>query len=463
MTKIALDIDPAIVGRQAVGGALVGGSTAALVNLLHSVLQAHQERKKRLRGLETDENTIVLTLPNKTAEIAAPAVAPKLEQTKSGDFMVQRDKAQSRETGSGRYGPKLVLGDKTAAATGWPTLTAAALAAIGGGTAGAAFVNKLYEVQRERRLKAELEAAQNEYMDLLRGGRVKGASVIEDMFGYDADEKQADGSAFGMLNYPMAALALMTILGTGATGYLTKKVLDEKLKETEDQNLDVPKVKRIVFQTEPVADPEKMASAEEHEAVLASLMLMMDKVAGAEQFLGVPEVKAAMAEAGMTKQALYDQASNINQVWGMLLDKPDLRRALYRVGLDYTSKGPARFFKQLALSTDMGLRRADKHVQSMFSTKAAQDVATPLASMGASLFGAGAARELLDKSLTPQELARLIVAAQEDVKHQQLLARAKAPDQVQVIAKDPTAAAFVKAHKKPIASITRRLAAEGQL
>ena len=111
----------------------------------------------------------------------------------------------------------------------------------------------------------------------------------------------------------------------------------------------------------------------------------------------------------------------------------------------------------------MGLRRADKHVQSMFSTKAAQDVATPLASMGASLFGAGAARELLDKSLTPQELARLIVAAQEDVKRQQLLARAKAPDQVQVIAKDPTAAAFVKAHKKPIASITRRLAAEGQL
>lgn len=462
MKKIALDIDPNIVGRQAVGGALVGGSAAALVNLLHSVIQAQQERKKKLQGLQTDENTIVLTLPNKAAEIEARAVEPKLEQTKSGDYTVQRDKPQSREHANGRYGPKLVLGEKSAAPTGWPTLTAAALATLGGGAAGMALVNKLYEMQLERRLKAELQAAQNEYMDLLSGGQVKGASVIEDVFGGDTQEKQADGSAFGMLNYPMAALALMTILGTGATGYLTKKVLDEKLKETEDQNLDVPKVKRIVFQSAPVADQAKMASAEEHEAVLASLMVMMDKVADAERFIGVPEVKAAMAKAGMTKQALFDQMSNVNQAWGMLLDKPDLRRALYRVGVDYTSKGPARFFKQVALSTPAGLRRADQLAQTMFG-KTAQDVATPLVYMGASFFGTGAAKELLDKTLSPEELAKLIVAAQEDVKHQQILATAKEPDRVQVLAKDPAAAAFVKAHMKPITSVTRRLAAEGQL
>ena len=73
------------------------------------------------------------------------------------------------------------------------------------------------------------------------------------------------------------------------------------------------------------------------------------------------------------------------------------------------------------------------------------------------------ARERGIKTLSPEELAKLIVAAQEDVKHQQILATAKEPDHVQVLAKDPGAAAFVKAHMKPISAVTRRLAAEGQL
>lgn len=497
MNKVALTVDPNVVSRHALGGLMVGGSTAALVNLLHAVNQARNERKAKMQSLQTDENTIVLTLPPKSAEITGKAVQPKVEAMKAGDYTVQRDKSQSRESGNGRYGPRLVMGEKSAEPTGWPTLTASGLAALGGGSVGAAIINKLYEVQRERRLKAELEAAQNEYMDLLGGKKVKGASIVEDMFwDDDGDEKQAD-SAFGMLNYPMAAIALMTILGSGATGYLTKQVLDQKLKDTQDQGKDIPKVKRIVFQTAPAQDPQKLASAEDGEAVLGSLMLMMDKVGGTERFVGDPEVKAAADKAGITKQALLDQTQNINQAWGMLLGQPELRKALYRVGVDYTSKGPGRFFKQVALSTPMGMRHADQkamgwlqqlrqrglsskaHYGTLLSEegrrpihpmtninapmpKLAQDL-SPLVTAGAGFLGTGVAKELLADKMTPEQLAQLIVSAQDDVKHQRLLKDTKVPDTIQIHAKDPNAAQFLGHNAAKIQAITRRLAAEGQV
>ena len=143
-------------------------------------------------------------------------------------------------------------------------------------------MDKLYEMQRERRLKRQLDAAQREYMTVLGGGSVKGASAVGEMFSGDSEEKQADGETFGMLNYPMAALALMTILGSGATGYLTKKVLDEKLEQAHDQSMDIPKVKRIVFQTAPASD--KAASADDCEAALGALMVTMDRIGGTERF-----------------------------------------------------------------------------------------------------------------------------------------------------------------------------------
>lgn len=503
MQKQALTVDPSVVERYAVGGALTGGSIASLVNLVHMINQMREERARKLRPTETDENTIVLTLPNKEGEIKTdkPTTPSSIQGPKAEDFVLNRGPApgQSRLMGSMKFGPKLCTasdaGEKVAEGpTGWPTMTASVLAALASGVGGAALVNRLYEKQRERRLQAELEAAKREYMDLLSGNAVKGASIIEDMFGLSGvpGEKQAGASeTFGVLNYPMAALTLMTLLGSGATGYLTKRILDEKFRDIKEKGFDVPKVKRIVFRSAPVENedpedpenPEKVASADERESVAAGLLVMMDRVGGAVRFTGAPEVRAALQKMGSSPEGLIKKADDYDVLQGHLEQSPDLRKALSRLYVNYTSSNPfSRFFKNMALKLPAVQRRADSKLYTALNglrqglplnalgggTKLSQDLGgvttmSPLTAISSSLFGSAVGKELMDSKLTPNELAQLIVAAQEEVQHQKLLKDTKVPGKVQIVASDPSASKYVKSNQAKIQALVKRLAMEGQL
>lgn len=490
MQKQALTVDPAIVGRYAAGGALAGGGTAALVNLVHMINAMRAEKKKRLTPTETDENTIVLTLPPKQADIIDKQVSsitgPKLTKTgpQSGEYALGRgpNPGQSRNSGSMKFGPKLCMGKSAAGTAGWPTLTASMLAALAGGAGGASLVNKLYEVQRERRLKADLEAAKQEYMDMLSGNAVKGASIIEDMFDYADNEKQA-GDTFGVLNYPMAAMAILTILGSGATGYLTKRILDEKLHDAQGRSMDVPKVKRIVFRSAPESDPTKVASDDDRHAVAAGLMVMLDKVGGTTRFVDMPAVKTALDNNKITAQDLIKEAGDWDVLFDHLKTAGDLRDRLYDTYVKYTEKNPVKsFFKRTALKFPAVRRYADKKLDSALSglrnlipsslqDKMSQDLATtldsdvlsPLMRAGTTLFGGAAVGKMMDKSLTPQELAQLIVSAQEEAQQTKLLKDTKVPDTVQVGAQDPKAKTYLIKNQGKIQSIIKRLAAEGQI
>lgn len=472
MNKQALTIDPSVVGRHALGGALVGMSAASLIELAHSVALARREQKMRTQPTETDENTIVLTLP-KQAEISGKAVVPVVESSKSGEFTVNRGQPQSRETGSGKYGPKLVH-DKTASGdTGWPTLTASILAALAGLGGGAALVNKVVEKQRQERMQGELDQAKQEYMDLLSGKAVKGAETVEQMFGgFEGDLEKEAGDTFGMLNYPLAAMAILSILGTGATGYLTKRVLDEQVAATNKATRDIPKVKRIVFRSEPEADASKQASAEDCESAAAGLLVMMDRVGGTERFVGAPQVKQAMAKSGMTKQALINATQDWDKLVSVLDQDPDLRKALTRLYIDQTSTNPfSRFFKRMATSLPFVQRRADQKLYDAVNgvrfqgampagaelpakTAAAAGAATSL--MTAGLVGSAISGE----RITKEELAQMIQEAQAENE-----ANTPKPtkDVVQVQAQDPGAQTYVAKHGTKIQALLKRLAAEGQI
>ena len=489
MEKKAITVDPMVTGRHLLGGAMVGGSAAALLNLVHMIREMQQTRKDKLKTPETDENTIVLTLPNKQAEITAnkPTKPTKVEGPSGMNLAIRGGPGmQSRSTDRGIFGPRLCkAGDAT---SGWPTLTASALAALVGGGLGMTLVNRLYERQRERRLQTELNAAKQEYMDLLAGKSVKGASVIDDLF---ADfmvplsavdgEKQADNT-FGYLNYPMATLVLLTLLGTGGAGYLTKKILDEKMREAKERSLEIPKVKRIVFRSAPETDPNKMASADDVESVAGGLLVTMDRIGKTERFVGNESVKRALDESKMTKEALLSSSADWDTITSTLQQNPQLRKALYGAYVDYTSKGPfSRTMRRLMLSMPGAGRLADKRLYATIGglrtmggqaavPKVAQAIPTtggeailPFAHLGASIFGGAVGKELLNKDLTPDELAKLIVVAQERAAEQKRMQGMKEPGVVQIGAADPKAKQYLTKNQKQIEALVKRLAAEGQV
>lgn len=514
MNKTALEIDPSTIARYGAGGALVGGSAASLVNLVHHINMLRAERKRRQQPQDTDENTIVITLPKKAqAQGNVPGcddvmgiggggacTSVKDRQSPSqGDYILNGARQQSRAQGTGKFGPQLT---HKRAGQGWPTLTAAWLSALGGGVGGAAVANKLYQAYRERQLKAELEAAKQEYMEALSGGQVKASSFLDDLTG---QEKQGEG--FGTLNYPLAAVALMTVLGGGATGYITKRILDEKFKEVEDKSLDVPKVKRIVFRSAPETDPEKLASAEDIDCVKAGLMVMMDRVSGTTNFTS--QAKQACADAGTTPEALVKLAEDWDVLEGFLKSQPKLQNAVAGIANDYMTKNPVmRYANKLMLKTPMGQAHARKLLfkkltemrqgmasgagkamaygrdfmsrvptlgagglplptQPLFKAGQADPAVALGTGLGTSMLtasGFGALKSMLaDKGMSETDLANAIIAAQEDAKERKAMADTKVKDTVAVEAKDPAAAAYVSKNSKKLQGVIRRLALEGQL
>lgn len=498
MNKTALEIDPSTIARYGAGGALVGAGAASLVNLVHHINMLRADRRRRRQPTDTDENTIVITLPKKaSAQGDAPGIggggactAVKDTQGPSrGDYVLNGARRQSRAQGTGKFGPQLT---HKRAGQGWPTLTAAWLATLGGGAGGAAVANRLYQAYRERQLKAELEAAKQEYMDALSGGQVKASSFLDELTG---QEKQGDG--FGTLNYPLAAVALLTVLGGGATGYVTKRILDEKFKEVEDKSLDVPKVKRIVFRSAPETDPEKLASAEDIDCVKAGLMVMMDRVSGTTKFTSL--AKQACADAGTSPEALVKLAEDWDVLEGFLKSQPRLQNAVTGIANDYMTKNPVmRYANKLMLKTPMGQAYARKLLfrkltqlrQGMASGvgramdygrgfmpaprplplfKSGQHtaLADPAATIGRTVLtatGFDALRSMLaDKGMFETELAHAIIAAQEDANERKAMAAAKVKDTVTVEARDPAAAAYVGRNSKKLQGVIRRLALEGQL
>jgi len=329
-------MDPGTVGRAAMGGAMVGGGATAVLSLIH-MLRSMKQRQETEQA-EDEEGTITLTLPPKAAKSCDPVKLVKVESPKVTS--VTGPKKQFRHAIDGKFG------NKTAAEPGkWQTLSGKWLAGGAGAAGGAYVVNKVYQKIRERKLEQELEAAQQEYMDLLqRGSASKLATSMDSLFpmGKDAADK------WGLLSYPLASAAVLTVLGTGATAWMTKKVLDEKLRGAKGRGLDLPQLQRIVFKTapQPVAAPTALVGEEEEEPgykqataedivdVQAALGIMMDKVGSHTLVLDTDYVQAEMVKAGTDVRGMFKLAQDIDALMNYLRQNPQLSRMVQRATME---------------------------------------------------------------------------------------------------------------------------------
>jgi hypothetical protein len=283
-TNAWLERNPAV--SAGLGGLALGAGSYATVALIKEVLDLIEDRKKKHKlqhpGISSD--TIVITTPKVPEKLASARDSFTVDTNKGrghGGFKQARNEdgtfasgweldfnacdSEEEKSASGEnnsYNPTMLqdMGD----------IALGGALGIGGAGLGWYLMQKTYDYLKQKRLKREIAAAQQEYIDFLTYGNEKPAEVKEAQelnlkpvvqpslaeratnavgnFVTDKGNWSAMGGYAGTLAILLAA----------ASTYLTKKFLDKKFEDTYDASSipDDTKVKNIVFKT---ASAEKIA------------------------------------------------------------------------------------------------------------------------------------------------------------------------------------------------------------
>lgn len=444
-------IDPVTTARHGLGGALLGGSAAAILSLVHAARLA-RERNKEQEPSETDENTIVITLPSKkTANVVCDGdmpVAIKKEEKPKAESKVVAAKSYR----AGFYPNQKMKSGSFDKQADWPTLTASVLAATGGSMLGYNIIDKAYRQSLQRKLKAEEEAARKELFDVMVQRHNKVASDWLSNFDLDLtlDKESSikEKSTFSYLDAPFAAAALLALLGSGGTAFITKKVLDETLKE-QQQDYKPPKVQKIVFKSASTMEPgEEQLSSDELDAVKTALFLTMDDMGYDRVINKDQDVLKLASSSELDLEELYKLANQQPNILVTMLSKnPELRRSLQTA---YMKEHPfLRYFTGALKLPGVG-NLADKltykKLNSITGSKSA-GILMP------SFVGSVLAEKALTKAVSKPE--KPVLPPDEEVKAEQMQ---EFLNNLQLSANDPEAAAYLADNQDRIRMLLARMA-----
>lgn len=520
---LPFNIQPEIVARYGLGGLLTGGALASALNLVHMLRELSRQRAEKV-PTETDESTLVLTLPpGRKAAAAKPApyapakgkyitdgnvgdydahepppstgpVNPELGivNKKSLPITVKRRAVLTNKTmkGKRRQGPRESgqFGVKTA---NWPTLTAALLAMGAGGGLGYSLIDKLYEIRRLKAGEKELDTARQEYLDLLAKDKEAGFNELftipQEKLALFGDKKRT----FGMIDLPLGLAALAFILGTGGSAYLTKRILDQLGAKKPPKGVQ-PAVKRIVFRSTPgeegtnlseeigpeeepkVAESiEELEKAQEADEVFdAALGTYLDIMSGAPAVTGTDAVKAKLAEIGETPASLIKTAAtDFDSLIATLQANPKLRQLMQ--GAMMESHPIIKHFKwatKLPVLQQIADAMMYKKINQIFkpATPAAPKTAEELGFQQLCKQAGILAPRLADiaASFYGSTLASQVGDEDESKTVPEVSPEERAREllgRLRLAAEDKPAAEFVMRNKAAIIKILKRLAAEGKI
>jgi hypothetical protein len=513
---LPLNIKPDTVLRYGLGGALTGGAVASALNLVHMLREMSRKRQAENAPSETDESTIVLTLPQKTAAVGrrrpqqhkakgtTPYVSDYITDGNVGDYnasdppksegMVDSEAGVKNDsdfptTLKTVEGPNESLtrskqrrqvrryngeyGIKTA---NWPTLTASLLAGGAGGLLGYRLVDKVFEIKRLKEKEKELSNARQEYLDMLAGSPK--AAEVDAVF-CPPMAKEAFGGrnrTFSLVDMPLGIAALAFLLGGGGSAYITKRILD-KMDADRRPKEKKPSVKKIVFRSSPAPTEEggvdSMKAAQAADEVFdAALGVYLDIASGQPAVLGDEKVAQAMQEAGVSAADMVPKKStDFDRLLMTLEANPKLRQLMQ--GAMMENHPIAKYFKwafKLPILRGMADRKLYSTMESTFrpgTPKTAEDkkwaslvkeagiLGPSLADVAASFYGS----TLAERVKNEEPVEGVAPAEEEDPE-----ARARTIlGDLQISADDPAAAQFVLRNKKKIAAILQRLAEEGKI
>lgn len=302
--------------RGAAGGLAAGVAAGSIMEAIKTIVVARKRNAMLNPPDATDESTIVLTLPHKTAalEVTSPEVK---------EFSVDGKGRQTRDNRSGHFGPTLPkTQDKEAQAPDTMDVTYRVLAGLGAALGGYQGVRLLASKVRNKQLKDEADAARAEYLDVLAGKLNKTAGLMTELLEDDGTEKSAAPRGASLATQVFSTLPLSAIIAGSSTAYIVKRILDEQAKAVDEKTLNIPKVKRIVFaqpsgEVTPESRPApgtseeyKVATLQEKRAAFATVYLVTD------QFCGGGHTKCAavdytLRDTGLTREQL-DKLAELN-------------------------------------------------------------------------------------------------------------------------------------------------------
>lgn len=355
-------------------GVLGGGGLAAAAGLLRMLRDRTAKPKE-----DTDDETIVLNLPAKAAESGYES----MKGAKPGESKpTANGGTQLRE--AGKFGKKLTkevsdapaavkAGEGNAGENSVATIVANTLGLTAGGLMAYDVVGRLFDRLQERRLKRRLDAAQQAYVNAMTGASKRAEAInavlkrSEAKFGQATKEAGIGRDALdwvvdkvpgaGIPRHLMAGYILALLAGTGASAYVTKKVMDREFPE-EKPKTDINRPTRIVFKTvdgqpklaEYDGETEKEASGETCAALAAMLPIYMDVVEGRpSRTLDGPYVKLAEAMGTDASGLLKAAADSMWPVYLQILKNP---RVLWDIlkrtnfGFNMTQRGVANILRQ---------------------------------------------------------------------------------------------------------------------
>ena len=396
---------------------------------------------------------------------------------------------RKREAGTGRYADT-ILEDLEKNSAAWPTITAAILAALGSGVVGAETVNKLFQVQREKQLKDELAAAKQQYVGYLTGEK----KAFEDLFYVPGTMSKEAQGMLGMLNIPLATAALFGILGSGGMAYVTKKILDDKLREAESKGRDFPKVKRIIFTTRGKDLPGEDAAPEEAKAMIpgeaetvtpevmadkaamvienpdvftAMVGVTMDSIADTRGIIGHPVIIKMAQAAGVMPKQMSDVDHYKNIIFAALQNNPELSKAVASLAMQqhpmlkhFTGALGIPFVRTMANKRIM--KGIDAAMTPELKAASMMPVTTP------ALIAGMVGGNLLNEQTTPDQMATAMFEAEQKKKELEAEEKDKPTAEeeakgIKIEAKGKTAKKYLERNKAKVQAILKRMAEEGQL
>ena len=509
-TKIPLlsDINNRRFMTAVLSGLLGGAGVGAAANLLRSYREMRKPKSE-----ETDDETIVLTLPSKEAACGydgmkgAKPGETKVVATAKGGVQQMREsgrfgKAIGKEPASTEAKPAVKSADGNPGPNSTGTIVADAIGLTAGGILAYGAVSRLFDAMQERRLKRKLKAAQQAYVNAMAGASKRAEAVaavfapVEHALHCDHMSKSAGilnilpGDSANIIRYPAAAYILALLAGTGATAYVTKKVMDKHFPEEKLQK-DINRPTRIVFRTEGGSPSllegekgeEKQASAEACAAVTVMLPIYMDLVEGApRRVLAEPYVKMAEA-AGTDAEGLLKAAkADMSGVYSIVMKDPRAVMAILRgtnFGLNFSKLNAAHALRDAR--PDTYRRAVDAAIDATFAGGPNDGIVrrawNGIARAGAKAFaGLGGRDMMVDRALKSASVEDLITSAfepdKEDGPRKQVdpkAVAAKAKERlrkkrgISVEAADPAAAKYIKANRAVIEKLLARLNAQGAI
>ena len=433
-----LDVNMSTVARFGAGGALGGAALASAVNLVHMLKDLNERRMRAAEPSETNEDTIVLTIPRHKQACACgrkPCVCPATHVTRSGPRTAMKPAMAGRQVKhhDGQFGHSVRDHEKQA---NWQTLAASMLALGGAGTLGYMVADKVYNRKREKEKERELQQSRQEYMDLLTRNATKTAAET--------------GTQFNTPDYLLGSAALAMLLGSGATAWLTKRVLDEYAQDHAKPRAPRPEIKRIVFKSAAEMD-DGAVDKEAADTAQALVGVFMDIMSGEPAILGDPGCAEQLKLAGTDADTLYKLASGSQDDYRNLMttmeSNPELRRTIQRLSME---KHPVLRHFEWAVGlpgvsnvADNRLYAAtDKAFNPDRMAKAA--AALPIGGLVGTLTGSAMVGNALENTRVEQKLEELIEAMRNDSEDKKRREQEGGPGRsVDVAAADPRAAEFL--------------------